>query len=75
MRPTRIVPTIIVACLIASTSCSDTVAPTWPRKLAAPATPLTTLQGVAQLAPANANEFIGGVSDGRQPSALGIISR
>ena len=75
MRPMRIVPNLIAACLIASTSCSDTVAPTWPRKLAAPATPLATLQGVAQLAPTSPNEFIGGVSDSSQPSALGIISR
>lgn len=75
MRPMRIVPTLIAACLIASTSCSDTVAPTWPRNLAAPATPRTTLHGVAQPAPTNPNEFIAGVSDGGQPGALGIISR
>ena len=75
VRPMRIVPTLIAAWLIASTSCSDTVAPTWPRNLAAPATPLTTLHGVAQLAPTNPNEFIGGVSDGGQPSALGMNSR
>lgn len=75
MRPTRIVPNLIAACLIASTSCSDTVAPTWPRRLAAPATPLATLQGVAQLEPTIANEFITSVLDGGQPSALRMISR
>lgn len=85
MRPTRIVPTLIAACLIASTSCSDTVAPTWPRKLAAPATPRTTLQGDVQRAPSSPNDVTPGLSDGwqgalaseidGQPSALGIISR
>ena len=75
MRPMRIVPILIAVCLIASTSCSDAVAPTWSPRLAAPATPLTTLQGGAQLAPTNANEFIASVSDGGQPSAIGIISR
>lgn len=85
VRATRIVPTLIAACLTASTSCSDTAAPTWPRRMAAPATPLATLQGVVQSAPTNSNDAILGRSDGEQaalasqiaaqPSAFQIISR
>jgi len=85
VRPTRIVPTLIAACLIASTSCSDAAAPTWPRKLAAPATPRMTRQGVVQRAPSSPNDLTPGLSDGwqgalaseidGQPSAFGIIGR
>lgn len=66
MRPMRIVPTLIAACLITSTSCSDATAPTWSPRLAAPATPLTTLQGGAQHAPTNPNDSRPSVSDGGQ---------
>ena len=73
MRPTRIVPTLIAACLTASTSCSDSVAPTWPRKMAAPATPLATLHGVVQPAPTNSNDAAPGRSDGEQATLASEI--
>lgn len=66
MRPIRIVPTLIATCLIASTSCSDAVAPTWSPRLAAPAKPLATLQGVAQHAPTSSNDVKPSLSDGGQ---------
>ena len=62
----RIVPTLIAACLIASTSCSDAVAPTWSPRLLAPAKPLTTLQGGAQHAPTNASDVMPSRSDAGQ---------
>ena len=74
VRPTRIVPTLIAACLTASTSCSDSVAPTWPRKMAAPATPLATLHGVVQPAPTNSSDAIPSRSDGEQAALASEIA-
>ena len=85
MRPTRIIPILLSACLIASTSCSDAVSRTWAPRLAAPATRRTTLQGVVQRAPSSPNDLTPGLSNGwqgalaseidGQPSAFGIIGR
>jgi hypothetical protein len=63
MRTTRIAPTLIAACLVASTSCSDAAAPT---SSGGPATTaaLTTLNGVVHLSPTKANGILLTLSDG-----------
>jgi hypothetical protein len=66
MRANRIVPTVIAACLVASTSCSDASAPTSPGGQAAPAlpAPLTTLDGKVHLMPTRANNILLTLADG-----------
>jgi hypothetical protein len=63
MRAKRIVPTLIAACLVASTSCSDASAPTSPGGQAA-AAPLTTLEGVVHLSPTKSNNILLTLADG-----------
>ena len=63
MRPTGIVPILIAASLVASTSCSDTAAPTSPGK-ATVAPALTTLNGVIHLSQTRANGVVLSLADG-----------
>lgn len=67
MRAKRIVPTLIAACLVASTSCSDASAPTSPGGQAAPAAPapLTTLEGVVHLSQTKLNGIVLTLGDGQ----------
>lgn len=68
MRTQRIVPTLIAACLIASTSCSDASAPTSLGGQAGPAgpAPLTTLEGVVHLSETKANGILLMLADGEE---------
>jgi hypothetical protein len=66
MRPTRIVPALITACLIASTSCGDAAAPTSPRRLAPPASPLATLEGMVQFSSTDPTAILLSLDDGEE---------
>jgi hypothetical protein len=66
MRANGIVPTLIAACLVASTSCSDANAPTSPGEQAGPAAPapLATLDGKVHLIATKANNILLTLADG-----------
>lgn len=65
MRTMAIVPILLAASLVASTSCSDTTSPTVPvGGQAAPPTPLTSLEGVVHLSSNKLNGIVLSVADG-----------
>jgi hypothetical protein len=66
MHAKRIVPILIAACLVASTSCSDASAPTSLGRQAAPAAPapLTTIEGVVHVSQTKANNIRLTLADG-----------
>lgn len=64
MRANGIVPTLLAACLVASTSCSDASAPTSPGGQAAPPTSLSTLDGTIHASQSRANGILLTLADG-----------
>jgi hypothetical protein len=66
MCPNRVVSTLIAACFVASTSCSDASTSTSPGGQAAPEAPapLTTLDGKVHLMPTRANNILLTLADG-----------
>jgi hypothetical protein len=64
MRTTQIVPILIAACLVASTSCSDAASPTSPGGQAAPPALITTLNGVIHLSATKVNGVVLSLADG-----------
>lgn len=79
MRATRIVPTLIAACLVASTSCGDTATPTSPGGPTAAPPPLSTLTGVVHLSATKSAPVTLALDDGEEieldgPAAADLTS-
>jgi hypothetical protein len=66
MRASRIVPTLIVACLVASTSCSDSAPPTSPAGPAAVPPALSSLTGMIQVSTTKTTPVLLILDDGEQ---------
>jgi len=66
MRTSRIVPTLIAACLVASTSCSDSAPPTSPAGPAATPLTLSTLTGMIQISTTKTTPVLLILDDGEQ---------
>jgi len=66
MRTSRIVPTLIVACLVAGTSCSDSAPPTSPAGPAVAPPTLSTLTGMIQRSATKITPVLLILDDGEQ---------
>ena len=76
MRSTRIVPVLVAACLITSTSCSDSTAPTAssrsiPSSPTPPPSSFVTLSGIIHLGFTEISEFTLQTADGNTLSLVG----
>lgn len=74
MRATQVVPTLIAACLVASTSCGDTATPTSPGGQAAAPPALATLTGVVHLSATKSTPVTLALDDGEEVELDGPVA-